>query len=86
MKLNPFTIMAEQFDGTGLIFNPESNCSSAINKTGVFLWKRLEAGAQEEELIHDLLKEYSGLSEAQASADVKAFLQGLRERSYLSEE
>ena len=86
MKLNPFTIMAEQFDGTGLIFSPETNTSSAINKTGVYLWRRLEAGAGEEELIRGLLEKYDGLSEAQASADVKTFLQGLRERSYLSEE
>ena len=78
--------MAEQFDGTGLVFSPESNRSSAINRTGVFLWRRLEAGAKEEELIRDLLKKYSGLSEEKAAADVKAFLQELRERSYLSEE
>lgn len=86
MKLNPFTIMAEQFDGTGLVFSPETNTSSAINKTGVFLWRRLEAGATEEDLIRDLMEKYSGLSEDKAAADVKEFLQGLRERSYLSEE
>ena len=36
MKLNPFAIMAEQFDGTGLIFDPNTNASMSENKTGVW--------------------------------------------------
>ena len=42
MILNPFATMAEQFDGTGLVFNPETNAAMSLNKTGVFLWKELE--------------------------------------------
>lgn len=86
MKLNPFAVMAEQFDGTGLVFNPETNAAVALNKTGVYLWNRLKKGASGEEMIAGLTEKYSGVTEEQAAADVKAFLDELRNRSLLSEE
>ena len=86
MKLNPFAIMTNLFDGTGLIFNPNTNAAMSLNKTGVYLWKRLKEGATEEEMISGLMSRYSGVTEEHASADVKAFLQELRNRSLLSED
>ncbi len=86
MKLNPFVVMSEQFDGTGLVFNPESNSAVALNKTGVYLWNRLKDGASEEEMASGLLEKYEGVTEEKASADVKAFLEELRSRSLLSED
>ena len=86
MKLNPFAVMAEQFDGTGLVFNPESNAAVALNKTGVYLWNRLKNGATEAEMTADLLEKYDGVTEEKATADVAAFLEELRSRSLLSEE
>ena len=86
MKLNPFAVMAEQFDGTGLVFNPESNGAVSLNKTGVYLWNRLKNGATEAELVDGLLEKYDIASEEKAAADVAAFLEGLRSRSLLSED
>ena len=86
MKLNPFAVMAEQFDGSGLVFNPESNGAIALNKTGVYLWNRLKDGATEAEMISGLLEKYSGVTEEQAASDVKSFLEKLRSRALLSEE
>lgn len=86
MKLNPFAVMAEQFDGTGLVFNPESNAAVSLNKTGVYLWTRLKEGASEAELTAGLLEKYDGVTGEKAAADVKAFLEELRSRSLLSEE
>ena len=86
MKLNPFAVMAEQFDGTGLVFNPETNAAVALNKTGVYLWNRLKDGATEAEMISGLQEKYSGVTEEQAASDVKAFLEELRSRSLLSED
>jgi len=85
MKLNPFVVMEEQFDGTGLVFNPESNGAVSLNKTGVSLWKCLKDGASEAEMVSGLLKKYEGVTEEKALADVKAFLEELRSRSLLSE-
>ena len=86
MKLNPFAIMSEQFDGTGLIFDPNTNAAMSVNKTGVYLWNRVKEGATEQEMVSGLLERYSGVTEEQAAADVKAFLQNLRERSLLAED
>ena len=86
MKLNPFAVMAEQFDGTGLVFNPESNGAISLNKTGVSLWNRLKAGATEAEMTAELLEKYDGVTEEKAAADVKAFLEELRSRGLLSED
>ena len=85
MKMNPFVVMAEQFDGSGLVFNPESNVAFSLNKTGVYLWTCLKNGANEAELIAALRSKYSGVTAEQATADVAAFLEGLRSRSLLSE-
>ena len=85
MTLNPFVTMAEQFDGSGLVFNPETNAAMALNKTGVFLWRELEKGADEPALVHALLDRYSGVTDEQGARDVKAFLEELRSRSLLSE-
>ena len=86
MKLNPFAIMAEQFDGTGLIFDPNTNAAMSLNKTGVYLWRRVKEGATEAEMASELVQRYSGVTEEQAAADVKSFLQELRNRSLLSED
>ena len=86
MKLNPFAVMAEQFDGTGLVFNPESNAAVALNRTGVYLWNRLKNGTTEAEMTAGLLERYDGVTEEKAAADVKAFLEELRSRSLLSED
>ena len=86
MKLNPFAVMAEQFDGSGLVFNPESNAAVSLNKTGVYLWNRLKDGATESEMTAGLIEQYDGVTGEKAAADVKAFLEELRKRSLLSEE
>jgi hypothetical protein len=86
MKLNPFAIMSEQFDRTGLIFDPNTNAAMSINRTGVYLWGCLKEGATEAEMVSGLVKRYSGVTEEQAAADVNAFLQELRNRSLLSED
>ena len=86
MKLNPFAIMSEQFDGTGLIFDPNTNAAMSVNKSGVYLWTRIKEGATEEEMAAGLLERFSGVTKEQAAADVKDFLQELRNRSLLSED
>lgn len=86
MTLNPFAVMAEQFDGTGLVFNPETNAAMSLNKTGVFLWRELEKGADEPALVSALLDRFSGVTDEQGARDVKAFLEELRSRSLLSEQ
>ena len=86
MKLNPFATMVPQFDGTGLVFDPNTNAAFSLNKTGVYLWNLVKEGATEAEMTAGLLEKYDGVTEEKATADVAAFLAELRSRSLLSEE
>ena len=86
MKLNPFAVMAEQFDGSGLVFDPETNSAVSLNKTGVFLWNLLKDGRSEQEMAAALLERYDGVTPEKAAADVRAFLDDLRARSLISDE
>lgn len=86
MKLNPFATMVPQFDGTGLVFDPNTNTAFSLNKTGAYLWTCVKSGNNESDMIAGLVERFSGVTEAQAAADVKTFLEDLRARSLLSEE
>ena len=55
------------------------------NETAAFIWKCLERGAAEEEIINALLAEYEGVSSAEAAKDVSAVLQRLRSIDALEE-
>jgi hypothetical protein len=50
-----------------------------LNGTGAFLWKKLEIGATEEELVKDIISEYQ-VEEEVAKKDVSAFIQRLKEK------
>ena len=44
-----------------------------LNGTGAFLWRLLQKGADEDELVSAMLNEYE-VDEAKARADVRAFI------------
>ena len=60
----------------------EFNGVITLNETGVFLWKKLEIGATEEELVKALLSEYD-VDEATAKNDVASFIGKLTEAKLL---
>ena len=49
-----------------------------LNETGAFLWKILERGATEEELLKKMLEEYD-VDEQTAKTDIEGFITKLRE-------
>lgn len=53
-----------------------------LNETGAFLWKLLAAGAEKQDLVDALLKEYD-TDESTAVKDVEAFLAQLREKALI---
>lgn len=85
MKLNPFAIMKEEFDGTGLVYHPENNKALTLNKSGVVLWKALSSAGTAEAGVDALLEEFSGVTREQAAADVEAFIKRLEEWGLLSQ-
>ena len=53
-----------------------------LNETGALLWKALEKGAEEEQLVELIVKEYEVERET-AREDVLAFIQRLKEANLL---
>ena len=56
----------------------------SVNETGAFLWGLLEKGAEKQELVDSLTKEYDVDAET-AEKDVEAFLGRLREKALIEE-
>ncbi len=56
-----------------------------LNDTGRFLWQRLEAGADMDELVQAMLGEYD-VDEQTARAGAERFVNKLQERGFLEEE
>ncbi|MBQ8634364.1 MAG: PqqD family protein [Lachnospiraceae bacterium] len=54
-----------------------------LNDTGRFLWERLEKGAEVEELVEDMLKEYD-VSKEKATEFVEQFVQTVKENGFLA--
>lgn len=84
MKLNPFAIMKEEFDGTGLIFHPESNKALTLNKSGVTIWNTLAANGDVNAAVDAILDRFDGVTREQAEADVQSFLQRLEDAGLAS--
>ena len=55
----------------------EFNGMITINETGAFLWKILENGATQEDLVNALIKEY-GIDKELADKDVDAFINKMK--------
>lgn len=53
-----------------------------LNETGALLWKALEKGAEEEQLVSLIISEYEVEKEV-AREDVSAFIQRLKEANLL---
>ena len=53
------------------------NSMVTLNSSGIMLWKKLEKGATEGELVEALMKEYS-IDEKTATEDLQIFLNTLK--------
>lgn len=45
-----------------------------LNETGAFIWKKLETGCTEEELVRNILERYDGIDVKSAQKDLRNFL------------
>jgi len=50
-----------------------------VNETGAFLFKLLEKGAEEEQLVQAILANYEDVDEATAKQSVSDFLESMKE-------
>ena len=83
MKINPFAVMQEEFDHTGIVFNPDNNKVLTLNKSAVVLWKAFEKGLSLDEAAA-LVVEAFEVELEQARSDAGKFAELLREKNLLS--
>ncbi len=53
-----------------------------LNPTSALLWKRLEKGATEEDLVEAIISEYE-VDKEQATSDVKEFIKSLQNAGFI---
>lgn len=88
MKIRPGYILREVLEMYVIIgvgdeaYTP--NQIMSLNETGAFLWKILEKGAEREELVDAMIREYD-VDAQTAVADTDTFLAQLREKKLIDE-
>ena len=86
MKINPFAVMQEEFDHTGIVFNPDNNKVLTLNKSGVVLWKAFEQGASPDDAAQLIVEKFDGVSLEDARRDAENFAAVLCGKNLLSME
>ncbi len=83
MKTNPLIVFRKEFDGTGILFNPNNGEVFGLNRTAAFLWEKLACELPPERILAELGEVTDPPPEAAAELD--AFIASLRAKGYLSE-
>ena len=85
MKLNPMLLVAEEFDHTGILYNPDSSETFALNRTALFLYRQIEAGYTVEELSEQLAHISANTPDQEKiNSDIQKFLSEMERRGWLS--
>ena len=84
MFLNPQIVFRREFDGSGLLFHPDTGEVFALNPTAAAICELIAAGERDEaELLNSLAR--STRLPPEAPADLRTFLVQLRRRGFLTE-
>ncbi len=83
MKINQQIVFRKEFDGTALLFDPETGETFGLNKTSVFIWEKISEG-MDEVAVMAALKEACGELPAGAESDVKNFIASLKAKNFIS--
>jgi hypothetical protein len=83
MKINPFAVMQEEFDHTGIVFNPDNDQVMMLNRSGVELWRAFEKGCSIEAAVELLVEKFESVTPEQARQDVEVFVRQLQKESLL---
>lgn len=77
---SPNVLLTELNDGTGVLLDLESKFYFTLNRTGVFVWKRLADPTREHDettLARELTRLFTGADEEAARRDVSVLLREL---------
>ena len=83
MKVNPFAVFREEFDGSAILFNPGNNKILTLNSSAVVIWKALVRGADDAEIIEELREKFDGADSGVLEGDLRSFKSRLEEYDLL---
>ena len=83
MSINKESVFRKEFDGSGLLFDPNSGETFGLNRTSAFLWEKFAEGMDETGAL-EALKAVCGenLPET-AAADINAYAAQLKAKKFL---
>lgn len=82
MEVNKNIVFRKEFDGSALLFDPESGETFGLNQTSAFLWEQFASGADETQAL-DALKEACNNLPADAEKHISAFVSTLKAKQFL---
>lgn len=82
MLINQNVVLHEDFDGCGILLNPETKQVVTLNRTAILIWKSLQAGKSAAEIASLIVKEFK-VTEEKATADAAQFIEQLKARDLI---
>ena len=82
MKTNSKIIYRQEFDGSALLFDPESGETFGLNRTSAFLWEQFASGMSESEAMTALKKVCKNIPPS-AEEELKAFIGQLKAKNFI---
>ena len=82
MKLNPDLVFRQEFDGTGILFNPENGNIFYLTQTSAFICSCLQQDMERDAILAGMREHITGIPE-NVEGDLDDFLAQLREKGCL---
>ena len=83
---NPDVVIREVDEEGALLFNPDTNHIRVVNRTGLFLWNLCQKGSDLSAMVAGLKETFDQVPEAEAPAQVEAYLADLLQGGFLGQE
>lgn len=83
MRVNPLIVFRKEFDGAGILFNPESGETFGLNPTSTFIWQCLANGMPNGNIIAALKTAANHVPEC-ADSDLEEFLTALQDKNFVT--
>ncbi|MBN1573173.1 MAG: PqqD family protein [Deltaproteobacteria bacterium] len=77
-------VLREEDDGA-FLFDPIQDRLQALNETGVFVFKELNGKNSVDDIVKNVLSQYSDVESGTVKKDVEEFIEQIKTRGFLSE-
>lgn len=83
MRVNPLIVFRREFDGSGILFNPDNGETFGLNPTSTFIWECLEKEMSNPDIVTALRTVAANVPE-RVDSELEEFLVSLRDKSFVA--